>query len=91
MQKTKPWRSTKYLLWVKSLPCAVCGNLQVEAHHLKGCGGFSGVGLRASDCLAVPLCRKCHNESHRAGSAEWQLIMVLKVLDRAFREGFFKV
>ena len=52
-----PERSPKYLALVRSQPCCVCGSWRgVESAHT----GPHGIGQKASDYDAVPLCRKCH-------------------------------
>jgi len=70
------WRSKAYLNWIRLLPCAHCGRSgDVEAHHIKGVGGLSGAGLRASDYLAMPLCPDCHAGLHNAQlprAEQWQ-------------------
>jgi len=92
MMRTKPWRSKAYLRWVRTLPCAGCGMGQSEAHHPIACGLGGTMGGKASDVLAIPLCRVCHRELH-AGVAEWelghggQLLHAARTVDRATREG----
>jgi len=63
--KVKQFRSKKYLVWVKSLPCSICGAPADDAHHLIGVGNMGGMGTKASDVLVMPLCRGCHTELHR--------------------------
>jgi len=48
-----------YLAAVRRLPCIVCrcDNRDIEAHHA---GKNPGVGLKAPDITAVPLCRRHH-------------------------------
>lgn len=62
--KPKTYRSEKYLKFVRSLPCCVCGNpLEVEAHHTV-CGGK---GLKGPDTYAIPLCPLHHREHDSLG------------------------
>ncbi|MBB1199625.1 DUF968 domain-containing protein [Enterobacteriaceae bacterium 89] len=85
------WEKPNYLRWVKSQPCACCGQPADDAHHLIG-WGQGGVGTKAHDSLTIPLCRKHHTELHndpvkfeqKYGS---QLEMIKNVLDRAFALG----
>lgn len=93
MQRSKPWRSPKYLAWVRSLPCANCGKPRnSDAHHLIGIAGMGVVGGKAADQFAVPLCDDikcgCHTELH-AGRIplDTQWIWLAKTLERAFNEG----
>ncbi len=54
MQKTKPFRSKRYLQYVASQPCFGCGieGLSQAAHPNYG----KGMGLKTSDDMAFPLC-----------------------------------
>jgi hypothetical protein len=56
----RPDRDKKYLAWLHTLPCAVCGTWRVEAAHT----GPHGLGQKSSDYTAIPLCP----EHHRNGS-----------------------
>ena len=68
MTNTKPYRSRKYLDYVNSLPCSICGGYS-ENHHIKshGQGGTS----KASDLFTMPLCRLHHIELH-SGVMTWE-------------------
>ena len=64
----KPARSPKYLAWIRTQPCLVCGSTRwIEAAHT----GPHGLGQKPPDSSAVPLCLKHHrtgNDSyHRLG------------------------
>lgn len=85
----KPWKSEKYLKWVRNRPCAVCGNPESEPHHLRL--GFAGIGQKSSDCLCVPLCRVHHDEFHQHPDYEYQLTLLARIIDKAFREGLFRL
>jgi hypothetical protein len=62
-QKEKPFRSQRYMNWVKTLPCCVCGTDQgCDPHHIKG-HGFGG-SVKPDDRLVMPLCREHHTEFH---------------------------
>lgn len=53
----KPERDAKYLRFVRSHPCAVCGIWRgVESAH----SGPRGLSTRADDRSAIPLCHKHH-------------------------------
>lgn len=65
--KSKANRNNKYLAWVRSMPCLVCGtDQQIHAHHLIG-HGTSGMGTKSSDLLTMPLCTEHHHELHTHG------------------------
>jgi len=49
----------KYLKFVRSLPCCVCDNPDSVPHHLIGYG-YGGMGTKAPDYLAMPLCLRHH-------------------------------
>lgn len=91
-QKRKPTRNQDYLSWVKQQPCVACGHPVSDAHHVKGYG-LSGMGAKASDLTAFPLCRTCHSDLHDNGWRFWerghgsQWLFVQGTLMRALREG----
>lgn len=65
LQKTPRFASPRYLIWIRDQPCANClAPPPSDPHHIKGIGKYSGVGLRASDSTAMPLCRTCHSRLH---------------------------
>jgi hypothetical protein len=65
--KEKPWRSAAYLKTVRGEACLACASpLEVQAHHLRH-AERRGVGRKASDKWAVPLCVKCHMGCHTVG------------------------
>jgi len=78
----------KYLEWVSWRCCVRCGadNDTVVAHHLKGIGHMSGVGMKAPDWCAMPLCHECHATVHREPPDADQLLWVIKTLKQAFDE-----
>jgi hypothetical protein len=64
----KPQRSRRYLAWIRTQPCCVCGSRKfIEASHT----GAHGIGQKSPDSSAIPLCAKHHrtgNDSyHRLG------------------------
>lgn len=85
--KHKAWRSKKYLAWVKTLPCVICGAPADDAHHAIGLG-LSGMGLTAPDQYAVPVCRGHHSEIH-ATPELWpkQWLWIGSTLAKALNEG----
>jgi len=89
--KRRRWTSEKYTRWVKTLPCAGCGQSADDPHHIID-HGFGGAGTKPHDLFIIPLCRRCHNELHKNtpvfeekhGS---QLEMVLRTQDRSLALG----
>lgn len=62
--KRERWTSEKFTRWVKSQPCACCGNPSDDPHHIIG-HGQGGMGTKAHDFFTIPLCRKHHDDLHR--------------------------
>jgi hypothetical protein len=58
----------KYLKLVRQESCLVCGGAQggSDPHHLKFVGG-RGMGMKAHDKWAAPLCRIHHDKLHGFG------------------------
>lgn len=51
-------KSRAHLQRIKEMPCGLCGaHGPSDAHHIRE---GQGMGQRASDYLAVPLCKECH-------------------------------
>lgn len=94
-QKQKPFRSDKYLAFIRGLDCCNCGKppevAGIEAHHINGQGFDRGKGIKIDDCLTLPLCRICHNEIHANKNAVDQQFFALKMIAKAFRDGVIKV
>ena len=58
--RMKPRRDSKYLQWIRTLPCSVCGSTRnIEAAHT----GAHGLGQKAPDSSAIPLCITHHRYS----------------------------
>jgi hypothetical protein len=97
LAKKKRWESKPYLRYVSKLPCSACGlqNDTVVAHHLTSrnapfCGGM---GYKASDIFAMPLCHFCHTAAHNgeADILDWQFTFIFDTLDKATRDGILEV
>jgi len=66
-QKKLTYTNEKYLNFVRSKPCLICGK-GAQAHHESGANVGSGaMGKRVSDLLAIPLCVECHYSRHYHG------------------------
>lgn len=51
----------RYAEWLRRQPCRACGATEgIELHHQTG----AGMGLRAHDHAAIPLCAGCHRDFH---------------------------
>jgi hypothetical protein len=71
-QERREGNSAKHLACIRQMPCAAClmVNLRNDPHHLKSgpAGNERGVGMKATDKWAVPLCRPCHDSVERVGT-----------------------
>ena len=65
LEKPHTERNRKYLDWICTLPCTVCGG-RAEPHH-EGEEGNGGMGMKCSDYDTVPLCRDHHQYRHLVG------------------------
>ena len=57
-----PARDARYLAWVRTLPCEICGGLAEAAHT----GADGGMRQKASDFTCIPLCHRCHRTGKQA-------------------------
>jgi hypothetical protein len=85
------WENSNYLAWVKTQPCACCGQRADDPHHLIG-WGQGGMATKAHDILVIPLCRIHHTELHNdPGKFERkygaQPALIINLLDRAYALG----
>lgn len=74
-QPARPERNPDYLRFIRRLRCIVCSSPKhIEAAHF----GPRGLGQKASDRQALPLCRRHHqtgNDSyHKLGPAKFALV-----------------
>ena len=92
MMKSKAFRSKRYLQWVKTQPCVLCGSPADDAHHIIGTGNLSGMGMTAPDVFTMPACRQHHTTIHQSPevwSAQWEWIA--RTLAKAVAEGVLAV
>lgn len=64
LKKNPPIRSTKYLKWIRTLPCAAAGNSRCEGHVEASHHGPRGMSQKTDDYRVLPLCWQHHH-------AEW--------------------
>ena len=63
----------KFIKYIKEMPCSVCGNGDVDAHHLEAIGmGNNRKKKNDKDFSCVPLCRIHHSEYHNMGLVAMQ-------------------
>ena len=85
----KLMRNRKFLDWVKTLPCSLCGQQSDDPHHIK-IRGLGGTGLTAPDFTAMPLCRTCHDDIHQGPTHYPQTRWMIETLIKAFDKGYIK-
>ena len=86
-------RSPSFLAYVRRHNCTIveidptgCGGEIEAAHVRKGTDG--GVGMKPSDCYALPLCREHHAEQHMIGEPAFErkyLFYMRAIADRLWR------
>lgn len=84
--------SKKYLEWVKTLPCCVCGGPADDPHHLIGIGNMGGMGMKAPDSLTMPVCRRDHDLIHSSPELwpqQWEWIV--RTIEKATRAGAISI
>lgn len=69
----------KYLAWVRSQPCIICGRLPSDAHHIKSKAAYG------SDYTTVCLCRGHHSEVHSLGRDTFQKLHTLSFKDEVIK------
>jgi len=63
IKKKEYIRDSKYLAFIRTIPCLVCRHRGVvHAHHAE----TGGMGIKASDYTAIPLCVKHHTSGSDA-------------------------
>ena len=82
----KPHRDSKYLQWIRTLPCVVCGtNRNVEAAHT----GAHGLGQKSPDSSAIPLCIRHHRTGadsyHELGARRFAAVHELNIQETVAR------
>jgi len=68
----KPYRSKKYLEWIRQRNCLIKGWGSSIAHHVR-MGAGAGMGQKPSDYWTLPLSTDEHHKLHHMGEkAYWQ-------------------
>jgi hypothetical protein len=70
----KECTNKKYLTWIATKECLVCGDPNTVPHHCEGLLPARGLAVK-HDLLAVPLCVLCHVQVHGTPDFwEWENI-----------------
>ena len=94
MSRVKPVREKEYLKWLRRQRCENCGEgTKVEAAHTGNRG--AGMGMKADDRDAIPLCEGCHRTNqdsyHAIGNEKaWERMhgLVLVVIRERLRTAY---
>lgn len=70
--KPHTYRSKKYLAYIRTKKCLVCGSPETVPHH-EGLG-LNMMGGKSPDSHAVPLCSKHHAGYHNIGPKFWDMV-----------------
>ena len=85
----RPGMSPSHLQLIRLMPCAIpsCGKYAPsDPHHLKaGVQNERGMGRRATDRWAVPLCRSCHDSVESVGSKREPAWIAARGIDDALQ------
>ena len=74
--KQKTYRNKKYLAYIRTLPCIICGGIAEPCHVRKSYWG-AGVSQKPHDYVAVPGCRTHHNDVENLVNIEKEIIKCL--------------
>ena len=69
--KQKPFRSQKYLDWIRTQPVLVQGQGETVYHHVR-IDGNAGTGTKPSDTFSVPLPKLVHDAFHAGQESDRQ-------------------
>lgn len=71
MLKEPKIKSGKHRRFISTLECLVCGiQGMTQAAHIR-VGNQAGMGLKSGDNHCVPLCVRCHRESHETSEKKY--------------------
>ena len=86
--KQKTERNKKYLAFIRTKPCCICGWIPSEsygylihAHHTES----GGISCKGADKSAVPLCFACHRKVHDSGRKD-AIPKLQEIIDRLQKE-----
>lgn len=82
-------RCAPFLQWIRGRACALADNRDHECRgSVRAChvdhGGDKGMGTKASDKFAIPMCDGAHEEQHRIGWAPFEARWKFHALDLAY-------
>jgi hypothetical protein len=95
LRMPRPVRNARYLAWIRTLPCLICGARRgIEASHT----GPHGLGQKSPDLSAIPLCTRHHRTGkdsyHKLGPrkfAELHNLDIPAIVDRLNQKPFIRI
>jgi hypothetical protein len=95
MMKRKPWRSEKYLAWIRQQDCCYTQRPPhidgIQAHHINSQGLGKSMGGKISDCFAIPLTPQAHSQVHADKDIIDQQRAALLMIEKALQDGVLVV
>jgi len=95
-QKIKPFRSAKYLSWIRKQPCSYTGKTEnITAHHPISCNLGGVMGGKVSDLFCIPLDAEFHTLGHASKDGFEAYIdqkkLALETIEKAVNAGVLSV
>ena len=75
MPKPLLYRDPKYLRFIRSRGCLVCGK-KAEPHHVRRYRWGAGTSQKPHDYVAIPLCREHHDEYEKVERKGVELVII---------------
>ncbi len=76
---------SKYIDFIKTLPCCHTGRFGVDVHHIIGVDKMGKMGGKNHDITAMPLIREVHNAVHKSPKdwpqTRWMVETQLKAIE----------
>ena len=93
--KQKPFRSKKYLAYIRSQLCFVTGRQAEIAHHIINCKFGGGMGTKPSDLFTLPMTVEAHQQLHHNPKLFEEKFdqkkLTLEMIEKAVSEGVLSV
>lgn len=81
---SRKYRDKKYLKYIRTMPCSICGSNKSEPHHIFGSYG----SIKTSDYTAIPLCREHHNIEHQLSDKEKMIELLILTMHEVIYKKF---
>ena len=95
LMKVKPFRSKRYLDFVRSQACVVTGRPAEVVHHIISCGMGGAMGTKQSDLFTIPMTQEAHQQLHNNPKDFEERFdqkkMALEMIAKAVKDGALSV